>query len=173
MSRGRIALIAAGLLITAGAFFLIVRAFGGAAATPETPSAEAADAGKAEGQGEDKEPPRWQSFIRPGEREAPPRPVLRIAQGLPSPFERFPGGRAGTGAGTGVRQESPGFRLEGISVGAQAVALLSGRAVRVGDTLSGYRVVRIGRSGVTLAGPRGARFDLALQGDGPASGGGR
>lgn len=158
MSKGRILLVAAGLLITAGSFFVILRGFGGAAAATDAPVV----GGKAEG--EDKAPPRWQSFLRPGERETPPRPVLRVAQGLPSPFDRFPSARVGEGGGGGgVKPQPPAFRLEGISVGAQTVALLSGRAVRVGDTVSGYRVERIGRSAVTLAGPQGGRFDLSLR----------
>jgi hypothetical protein len=170
MSAGRIALVAAGLLFAAGALFLIVRGFRGedagpaaAATSPEAPEKTAAG-----GRAEEKPPPRWQSFIRPDERATPPRPVVRLVQDLPSPFDRLPdgGGAAASGGGGGARPASPGFRLEGISFGAQTVALISGHAVRQGDAISGFRVVRIGRSAVTLAGPRGARLDLALGGGG-------
>jgi hypothetical protein len=182
MPAGRIALVTAGLLLGAGALLLIMRGFhaveaepapGVAAADPAAagaagPGAAAAGRGKA---GE-APPPRWQSFLRPDERETP-RPVVRLARGLPSPFDRLAGL-----AGGGARPESPGFRLEGIAAGAHAVALISGHAVREGGTISGYRVVRIGRSAVTLAGPRGARLDLALEvprqlSAPPRSGGGR
>lgn len=171
MSKGRIILIAAGLLITAGAFFLILRGGGGAAAAvPEPAAPGAVSGGKAKE--EDKAPPRWQSFIRPGERDTPPRPVLRVARELPSPFDRLPVAAPPRQAVSVVR-EDPGLQLQGISTGAQTVALVSGQAVRVGDTVSGYRVVGIGRSAVTLAGPQGARFDLSLRKYGPESGGGR
>ena len=169
MSMGRIALIAAGVLIAAGALFLIVRGFSGAAASAATtvPGEEAAGAeGGGKKKDKDKAPPGWQSFIRPAERDTPPRPVVRFAQGLSNPFDRLPSASSGGGA---RRQENPGLRLEGISVGAQTVALLSGHAVREGDTVSGFRVVRIGRSAVTLAGPRGW-LELGLS---PAGGVGR
>lgn len=171
-SKGRVVLITAGLLIAAGALFLLARGFRGAAAAGQaTPAPEETAAGPADGgKAGDKAPPEWQSFLRPDERKTPPRPVLRVAQGLPDPFDRLPG--AGSGGG---RRESPQppLRLEGISIGAQPVALLSGRAVRVGDTVSGYRVARIDRSAVTLAGPQGARHELSLREDRPESGGGR
>ena len=173
MSTGRIISIAAGLLIAAGALFLVVRGFRGAPAGAATTAPEEAAAG-APGGGEagDEAPPGWQSFIRPDERDTPPRPVVRFAQGLPSPFDRLPDGASGGGVRR-EKKERPDLRLQGISFGAQAVALLSGRAVRVGDTVSGYRVSRIGRSAVTLAGPQGDRFELALREDRPADGGGR
>ncbi len=173
MSTGRIVLIAAGLLIAAGALFLVVRGFSGAAAgAAAAPPDETAAGATGGGKAGDKEPPAWQSFIQPDERDTPPRPVVRFAQGLSSPFDRLPDRLPAAKSGGGRRQD-PGLRLEGISVGAQAVALLSGRAVRVGDTVSGFRVVRIGRSAVTLAGPQGTRHELALREDQAAGGGGR
>ncbi len=108
-----------------------------------------------------KAPPTWQSFIRPDRREAPPRPVVRFAEGLPSPFDRLPAA-AGKVRTETVAVGGPGLRVEGISFGANAVALLSGQAVRVGDTISGHRVVRIDRSAVTLLGP-GGRLELGFQ----------
>jgi hypothetical protein len=181
MPAGRIALVAAGLLLGAGALLLIVRGFhaveaesapGVAAADPAAAGPGAAAAGR--GKAGEAPPPRWQSFMRQDEREMPARPVVRLARGLPSPFDRLYG-RAGGGA---ARPEGPGLRLEGIAAGAQAVALISGHAVREGGTISGYRVVRIGRRAVTLAGPRGARLDLSLEvprqlSVPPGSGGGR
>jgi hypothetical protein len=156
MSRERIVLVAAGLLLGVAALFLVARGFrgpaAGAAAAPDTEASE----GRGR-EGEKAPPPRWQSFLRPGESAAPPRPVVRFARGLPNPFER-PQGAPRPAA-------DPGFQLQGISTGARAVALVSGHAVREGDSLDGYRVVRIGRSAVTLAGP-GGRLDLALRAPG-------
>jgi hypothetical protein len=164
MSAGRIALFAAGLLIAAGALFLVVRGFRGAAAGPAAAAPEAAAPGAHGGKGEEKAPPpRWQSFLRPDERAIPPRPLVHLAQGLPNPFARRPGPVAPP-SNTGVRRADPGFRLEGISVGARTMALISGHAVREGDALAGYRIVRIGRSAVTLAGPQGDRLNLTLKG---------
>jgi hypothetical protein len=160
MSAGRIALIAAGLLIAVCGLVLIVRAFRGAdaaaAASDPAPAAGRAPRGRAQ------EPPlpKWQNFLRPDEPAAPARPVVHLAQGAPDPFDRLAVGGARV-----ARPENPGFRLEGISSGAQAVALISGHAVREGGTISGFRVVRIGRLAVTLAGPQGDRLNLAL-GDG-------
>jgi hypothetical protein len=165
MRIGRIALVAAGLLIAAGAFILIVRGFSGPGAGPAAAGADArAAAAPGGGRGEDKAPPpRWQSFLRSDERTAPPRPVVRFARGLANPFDRL-----ASGGGPG-KPAPPGFRLEGISTGERPLALLSGHEVREGDTISGFRVARIGRSGVTLTGPGGTRFDLAREV--PAGGG--
>lgn len=161
MPAGRIALIAAGLLLAAGALFLILRGFSGAAgpsgAAPET-SAAAPAAGGAKGDKPEKEPPpKWQSFMRPGERQTPPRPVVRLAGEVPDPFDRL------AAAGAVARTENPGLRLEGISAaGGRPVALVSGHAVREGGTVAGFRVARIGRSAVTLAAADGGRLELAL-----------
>ena len=163
MSAGRIVLIAAGLLVAAGGLVLMMRGFRGAdfPAAASDPAQTAGDA--VGGRAQEKPPPRWQSFLRPDDRATPPRPVVRLAQGVPNPFDRLAGG--GGGGGRVARPENPGFRLQGISAGAQSVALISGHAVREGGTISGFRVVRIGRSAVTLAGPQGNRLDLAM-GDG-------
>ncbi len=164
MSAGRIVLIAAGLVVAAGGLILMMRGFRGvdvaaAAADP------AQTAGPAVGdRAQEPPPPRWQSFLRPDDRATPPRPVVRLAKGVPNPFDRLAGGGGG-GGGRAARPENPGFRLQGISAGAQSVALISGHAVREGGMISGFRVVRIGRSAVTLAGPQGNRLDLAM-GDG-------
>jgi hypothetical protein len=156
MSKGRIALVAAGLLLGLAALLLAARGFRGAAAG----GAAVPDTAAPEGRGRDGEkepPPRWQSFLRPGEGAPPRRPLVRLARGLSSPFDRPQAVARPAG--------NPGFQLQGISTGVRAVALVSGRAVRVGDSLAGYRVVRIGRSAVTLAGP-GGRLDLALRAPG-------
>jgi hypothetical protein len=155
MPAGRIALIAAGLLLAAGALFLILRGFSGAA--PEAPAAAPA-AGGAKGDKPEKEPPpKWQSFMRPGERQTPRRPVVRLTGEMPNPFDRL------AAAGAVARTENPGLRLEGISAaGGRPVALVSGHAVREGGTVAGFRVARIGRSAVTLAAPDGGRLELAL-----------
>ena len=170
MSAGRIMLIAGGLLTAAVAFFLVVRGFRGsetaaAAADPAQTSQTAQTAGGAAGgRAQEPPPPRWQSFLRPEEAAAPPRPVVHLAQAVPNPFDRL-ASLAVSGGARAARPENPGFRLEGIAAGARAVALISGHALREGGTISGFRVVRIGRSAVTLAGPQGARLDLAM-GDG-------
>jgi len=160
MSAGRIALIAVGVLVAVGALFLVVRGFrsGPTAAASEATAAPAAETPPPNGgKPEEKPAPRWQSFLHPDERQTPPRPVVPFAQGLPSPFER-----PVASVSVSAKTENPGFRLEGISLGAEPVALVSGRAVRQGDTLQGFRVVRIGRREVTLAGPEGTRLQLAL-----------
>jgi hypothetical protein len=163
MSAARIAVVAVGLLLAAGALVLVVRGFSGTGTAPAAAGAEAtAGSGREQEREQEKAtPPRWQSFQRPDERVAPPRPVVRFAPGVPDPFNR-PFNRPERRAAGVARPENPGFRLEGISAGASAVALISGHAVREGETISGFRVVRIGRSGVALAGPQGARLDLAL-----------
>jgi hypothetical protein len=158
MSTGRAVLIALGLLIAAGGIVLVVRGFRGAdvagAVPPDPPAADARDHhGKAE-----EKAPRWQSFVRPGERDTPPRPVVRFARGLANPFDRLAAG----GSSRRARPENPGLRLEGVSTGTQPVALISGHAVREGDTISGFHVSRIGRSAVTLVGPQGTRLGLTL-----------
>ena len=157
MSTGRIVLVVAGLLVAIGGLVLIVRAFRGAnAAAAASDSAQAAGPTRG-GRGQEPPPPKWQSFLRQDGPAAPPRPVVHLAPGAANPFDRL-----ATGVVRVARPENPGFRLEGISAGTQPVALISGHAVREGGTLSGYRVVRIGRSAVILAGPRGAHLDLAM-----------
>jgi hypothetical protein len=162
MSTRRIALLACGILIAAAAIFLVVRGFSGAPAAGDAPAGPTASEGRGgHGKAEEKAP-RWQSFVRPGDPGTPPRPGVRLARGLASPFDRL-----ATGGGGGAPPPppvNPGLRLEGISQGDRPVALLSGHAVRVGDTLSGFRVTRIDRAAVTLAGPRGARLGLTLGG---------
>ncbi len=165
MSAGRIALVAAGLLIAAGAVVIVVLGFRGAnAGAPAGMDERAADddsTGAGVGAGgaahaEAKAPlPRWQSFMKADPRSTPPRPLVRLARRQPSPFDRAAGG---------TRAESPDLRLEGISAGAQTVALISGHAVREGGTIAGFQVVHIGRSAVTLAGPRGTHIDLRREG---------
>jgi hypothetical protein len=157
MSKERVVLVAVGLLLGVAALFLVARGLRG----PVAGGRVALDTASPEsrGRGGDKEPPpRWQSFLRPRESAPPPRPVVRLARGLPSPFERPQGAAPRLVA-------DPGFQLQGISTGVRAVALVSGHAVREGDSLAGYRVVRIGRSAVTLNGPEG-RLDLALRAPG-------
>ncbi len=161
MSARRIALIAAGLLIAICGLVLIVRAFRGADASAAASDPAQTAGHPAGGRAQEPPPPKWQSFLRPDEKAAPPRPVVRLAQGSPNPFDRLarPEGSVVVKA---ARPENPGFRLEGIAAGAQTVALISGHAVREGGTISGFRVLRIGRKAVTLAGPRGNRLDLAM-----------
>lgn len=160
MTRRRIALVAAGLLLGALALLLAARGFrampAGGAAAPDPAAPEGR--GREGREGEKEPPPRWQSFLRPGDGAAPPRPVVHFARRLSDPFDR-PQGATVRPVG------NPGFQLQGISTGARAVALVSGHAVREGDSLGGYRVVRIARSTVTLAGPVG-RLDLALRAPG-------
>ncbi|HEY3570281.1 MAG TPA: hypothetical protein VGP73_20290 [Thermoanaerobaculia bacterium] len=160
MPAGRIALLAGGLLLALGALFLIFRGFGGGAAAPADAAPEtSAAAPAAGGKGEKEPPPKWQSFMRPDERQAPSRPVVHLAGEVPNPFDRLPAAPAVAAAKT----ENPGLRLEGISAaGGRPVALVSGHAVREGGTVSGLRVARIGGGTVTLAAPDGGRLELAL-----------
>jgi|SRR5579872_1444746 len=163
MSTGRAVLVALGLLIAAGGIFLVVRGFRGADAAgslptlPTLPTPPAAEPRGRHGRNEEKAP-GWGSFVRPGERETPLRPLVRFASGVADPFDRLPA------PPRVARPGNPGFRLEGISGGARPVALISGHAVREGGAVSGFRVVRISRSEVLLAGPRGDRLGLRLGG---------
>jgi hypothetical protein len=160
MPRQRIALFAAGFLIAVLALFLVVRGFRGTAEGPAAAAPEAAGAAPGGKSDEKAPPPPWQSFLRPDERTASPspsRPLAHLAVQLPDPFVRA------AAAPSVHRAAPPGFRLEGISVGARTVALISGRAVREGEAIDGYRIVRIARSAVTLAGP-GGRLSLTLKG---------
>ena len=78
MSTGRVALIALGLLIAAGGIFLVVRGLDGAdVAVAVAPDAPAAGGREPRGRAEEKAP-RWQSFVRPGERATPHRPVVPL-----------------------------------------------------------------------------------------------
>lgn len=157
MSTGRAVLIALGLLIAGSGIFLVLRGFRGANAAAIPASLPAADVQGNRGKTE-QEAPRWQSFVRSGE-SAPARPLVRFARGVSNPFDRL-------ATGTAVaRPGNPGLRLEGISVGTQPVALISGRAVRSGGTIAGFRVIRIDRSAVLLASPQGTGLVLSL-GDG-------
>lgn len=157
MSAGRIVLFVAGLLVAIGGLVLIVRAFRGADTAAATSDPVQTTGHSAGGRGQEPPPPKWQSFLRPDGQAAPPRPVAHLAPGASNPFDRL-----ATGGVRASRPENPVFRLEGIAAGTQPVALISGHAVREGGTVSGFRVVRIGRSAVTLAGPRGARLDLGM-----------
>jgi hypothetical protein len=169
MPAGRIALVAAGLLIAAGAILIVVLGFRGASAGASAGMEDRANADGAEGAGgaagdahaEAKAPlPRWQSFMKADSRTTPPRPLVHLSLRQLSPFARPAGG---------TRAESPDLRLEGISAGAETVALISGHAVHEGGTIAGFQVVHIGRSAVTLAGPRGTRIDLRREKPEPLS----
>lgn len=62
------------------------------------------------------------------------------------------------------------LRLEGVGRGEQPLALISGRVLRIGDQIEGYRIESIDRSSVLLIGPSGMRLDLPLQMRSPAQG---
>ncbi len=158
MSKGRVLLVALGVLIAAGGVSLVVRGFRGADAAGSPPAEPpAAEPRGRHGKGEQKAP-GWGIFVRPGERATPRRPLVRFARAVADPFDRLPA------APRVARPENPGFRLEGISAGARPVALISGHAVREGGAISGFRVLRISRSAVLLASPRGDRLGLRLRG---------
>ena len=80
------------------------------------------------------------------------RPIERLAQTAGRPFDQAYARR---------QLNRLGFRLEGVGRGAQPLALISGRVVRIGDRIEGYRVESIELSGVLLIGPNGMRIDLA------------
>lgn len=80
------------------------------------------------------------------------RPIERLAHTAGRPFDQ---------AYARGQLNRLGFRLEGVGRGAQPLALISGRVLRIGDRIEGYRVESIERSGVLLIGPNGMRIDLA------------
>jgi hypothetical protein len=172
MTAGRIALVAGGVLLAAAALLLILHAAGeiggagGADATgsraaatagPEPASDPAAAASRRPAEAGEKAPPRpWQSFERPDQHAAPPRPLVHLAQGLASPF-----GRAA--ARGGPRRSAPRLHLEGVANGPRPTALISGQLVRAGSRIATFRVTRIAARSVTLTAPGGARVELALE----------
>ena len=50
--------------------------------------------------------------------------------------------------------------MQGVAAGRRPLALISGRVVRVGDTIDDFLVADIRGAGVTLVGPAGVRIDL-------------
>lgn len=174
MTPGRLLLVGLGLLIAAGAVFLVARGWSGmSSGSGAAGVADAQNAGippPGGGHGDDKEKekaaPRWQSFIRPDaagtagvadpHNPPVPRPVLHFAAPVASPFHSAPA------ASVVAPGEAPHLRLDGVSPGEHGVALLSGKVVRLSETIAGYRLSRIGKSSVTLVSPAGARLDLVL-----------
>lgn len=191
----RIALVAGGVLIAGGALFLLFQGLGGGApalsgetGAPGAPSSLAGAPARG-GEGKDKDgkepPPAWQSFLRP---DAPgktvPRPSARLAGPVPSPFvyvaEAPPAVEAEKSVYAPLRLPAvqiqsaklppAALRLEGVAAGPSPLALISGKVVRAGDTIAGYRVVEVGKSGASLQKPGGARLELAIGATVPGSG---
>jgi hypothetical protein len=159
MTPGRILLIGLGLLITVGALFLVVRSFRGMGppASPQAAATPGGAQGEEKGKEKEKAAPRWQSFLRPDDRApVPPRPLLHFPTPVASPFHRAPA------ASPTTPLAAPSLRLEGVSTGDRPAALISGRVVRVGGTIDGYRLGSIGKSRVSLSRPDGERLDLVL-----------
>ena len=100
----------------------------------------------------------WQAFTggaaQNSEQVTALRPIERLSRAAGRPFDQ---------AYAQKQLDRLGFRLEGVARGEQPLALISGRVVRIGDRVEGYRVESIERSGVLLIGPTGMRFDLAPQ----------
>lgn len=102
---------------------------------------------------------KWQEFTGGAEQDseqmAPDlRPIERQTRSAGKPFNQAYAQRL---------LGSLRFRLEGVGRGEQPLALISGRVLRIGDHIEGYRIESIDRSGVLLIGPSGMRLDLALQ----------
>ncbi|HZF09371.1 MAG TPA: hypothetical protein VFE33_11325 [Thermoanaerobaculia bacterium] len=174
MTPGRLLLVGLGLLIAAGAVVLVARGWSGmssgsgvgGAADPQNAGTPPPGGGHGDDKEKEKAAPRWQSFTRPDvagvagvadpHNPAVPRPVLHFAAPVASPFHSAP-----TASAVAPR-EAPHLRLDGVSPGEHGVALLSGKVVRLGETISGYRLSRIGKSSVSLVNPAGARLELVL-----------
>ena len=174
MTPLRIALVAGGLLVAGGALFLLYRglgamgsdpaASGGAGAPPGTAASGAPALGEEKKDKDDKAPPpAWQSFLRRDDSAtAVPRPLARLESPVASPFDAVPAVAAAPApSGEAVREPArPALRLEGVAAG--DLALISGKVVRPGDSIAGYRVVRVGKAGVSLVNPAGSRLELKL-----------
>jgi hypothetical protein len=100
----------------------------------------------------------WQAFTggaaHSPEQAAALRPIERLERAAGRPFDQ---------AYAQKQLERLGLHLEGIGRGEQPLALISGRVLRIGDRIEGYRVASIERTGVLLIGPNGMRLDLAPQ----------
>lgn len=100
--------------------------------------------------------------------ENPPMPPMPgDIQPMPNVHEGNPG--ENTGLGDSNQPEAPSLKLTGVVLGDTALAVIqdeSGkqRVLRVGDTVSGHRVVSITKNKVVLSGS-GERVTLAINSD--------
>lgn len=152
MSVSRILLVLAGLLVAAGAVFLVVRGIQGFEGAT-SPSAGAGEAGVEES-GTDKILPEWEDYAHPGESETPvQRPIEGTGVAIVSPFDQ---------SYARAKLRALALRLDGVAPGADALALISGQVMRLGDAIDEFRIVRIDKFGVSLANASGIHVDLGL-----------
>ena len=117
-------------------------------------------------------PPAAQSGtpLAPMDVPAPPMPPMPgDVASLPNPGPTGNGPDQIAGQGAPSEPIGPSFRLTGVVLSEQPMALIQvdggkQRAVRVGDRLSGHRVASISRRGVTLE-SNGQRTTLAFKGN--------
>lgn len=150
-------LIVAGLLTAVVAIFLVVRTLGEVSPVSGSPlDAKGAVSKPTNAQPLDNEGlPQWQSFFRPqGKDEVPQRPVRRLEPSFSNPFGRVP---------TEMNPQGLPFRLEGVAP-SSAVALVSGRVLRLGETIEGFRLHRIDSAGIELHGRGGDSHYLTFGG---------
>lgn len=154
MKVSRLVLVAVGVVVAIGALLLIFRglAGGGLDVQPAAPGTGPA-APSEQADDEASSTARWTSFARPTDAETPQRPLRPLGADLASPFDR---------AFANDELAKNALRLEGVSEGDPAVALISGRVLRVGDTIAGFEVRTIRRDTVSLAGPGAMSLELAL-----------
>ncbi len=163
MLSKRLLFVVAGVVIAGLAVLLVLRGLnaqrpepaGASDAIAESTGDPTPEGGRASGE----KSRRWQEFTGGAARSSDEvttalRPIERQAQAAGKPFDQ---------AYARTQLGRLGFRLEGIGRGEEPLALISGRVVRIGDRIEGYRVESIDRSGVLLIGPTGMRLDLALQ----------
>lgn len=154
MIRTRLFLALAAAVLAGVAVVWIVGALQSDALTEPAGADQAAESP----QDEPATPPRWEDFAETGgEEPLVARPVTAVegdGWGVPQvdPFER---------ARMRRRLRGVTLRLEGVAPGDDPKALVSGRVVRLGDVVEGFRVARIDASGITLVGPVGASLELA------------
>lgn len=103
--------------------------------------------------------PTWHAMASGDNTEEPERP-LRSMPPSANPFAPPTGWSQATA-------EVPKLRLEGIAQGAAAIALISGRRVRVGESIEGYQLLAAGERQAELFAPAHGHLRLVLQGPPP------
>ncbi|MEM7353482.1 MAG: hypothetical protein AAF657_21980 [Acidobacteriota bacterium] len=156
MSIPRALLVAAGALLAVFVLLFLLR--GSSATEHDAAAAEAkGQSGNPETQDRssvDEEAPRWESYAwSDPAAESLPRP---IADFVPTPADPFARALARK------RPETVALRLEGLAPGDSPLALISGQVVRIGESVDGFRVSRIGTDSVSLSDATGKHVELSL-----------
>ena len=154
MTSGRILLFVAGLLVAVGAALLVNRGIQGFGVVESAES----DSGSEVDDGDRNNPlAEWVDYARPGAGDTPvPRPVEGTDFAAANPFEP---------SQTRATLELLALRLDGVAPGdggPDALAMISGQVVRIGDTIDDFQIAEISKFGVTLASSTGVRVELGL-----------